>query len=247
MRTIHFAALAGLLVSTLATGATAEDPQTPAAAAVGGGGGPIAGTVVSTSNVASYTYVEVDTGDAVVWAAGPRTEVKEGDRVMIPDGTPMPDFYSPSLDRRFEVIYFASVIRVEGATTEAAPMGAGHHGASTGNSGAVELDVSGIERPEGGMTVAEIVEQRTDLVGKQVTLRGKVVKYNPGIMGKTWIHVRDGTSGPAGANDLTVTAPSASASVGDTVLVRGTVAIDKDLGYGYQYDVLIEDATVTTE
>jgi hypothetical protein len=35
--------------------------------------------------------------------------------------------------------------------------------------------------------------------------------------------------------------------VGDTVLVRGTVVLDKDFGYGYRYDLLIEDATVTIE
>jgi hypothetical protein len=239
--------LLGLLASSIPTGAAADDPNMPPAPAFGAGTAPIAGTVVSTSNAASYTYVEVDTGDAVVWAAGPRTEVKAGDRVFIPDGSPMPDFFSPSLDRRFELIYFASAIKVHGATPEAAPTGEGPHGAPVGNSGGAELDLSGIERPAGGLTVAEIVEQKAGLAGKEVTLRGKVVKYNPGIMGKTWIHVRDGTSGPGGVNDVTVTTASASASVGDTILVRGTVALDKDFGYGYQYDLLIEEANVTTE
>jgi hypothetical protein len=35
--------------------------------------------------------------------------------------------------------------------------------------------------------------------------------------------------------------------MGDTVTVSGVVVIDKDFGYGYAYDVIIEDAEVTVE
>jgi hypothetical protein len=244
VRTIQCAVLVclvGLLVDARPMGAEAGELHPPIGQSQDTAGSEIAGKVVSTMNAASYTYVEVDTGDAVVWAAAPRTEVTVGDRVFIPGGMPMPDFYSPTLDRRFEVIYFAPVIRVHGANPGSA------HGAPAAGAAAAEPDFSGIERPAGGMTVAELREQKADLGGKEVTLRGKVVKYNAGIMGKTWIHVRDGTSGPEGGNDVTVTTTSTDASLGDVVLVRGVVALDKDFGYGYQYDLLIEDATVTNE
>jgi len=65
------------------------------------------------------------------------------------------------------------------------------------------------------------------------------------IMGKNWLHVQDGTGGP-GANDLTVTCAT-TAKVGDIVLIRGTLVIDKDFGAGYKYDVMIEDAQITVE
>jgi hypothetical protein len=35
--------------------------------------------------------------------------------------------------------------------------------------------------------------------------------------------------------------------VGDVVLVRGQMAIDKDFGYGYEYEILVENASVTIE
>jgi len=35
--------------------------------------------------------------------------------------------------------------------------------------------------------------------------------------------------------------------VGDTVLVKGKVLLDQDFGYGYKYDVLVENAEVTVE
>ena len=91
----------------------------------------------------------------------------------------------------------------------------------------------------------EVYQEKDKLKGKRVTLRGKVVKYNEAIMGKNWLHLRDGT-GKDPTDDLTVTT-QAKAKVGDTVLVEGTVTLDKDLGAGYKYDVIIEDAKVKIE
>jgi hypothetical protein len=108
------------------------------------------------------------------------------------------------------------------------------------------VDVSGVARAEGGKTVAEVFAEKDSLAGKPVTLRGKVVKSNIGIMGKNWIHVRDG-SGSDGSNDLTVTTVSAQPNVGDTVVITGPVSVNKDFGMGYQYDVIVEDAQVTIE
>jgi hypothetical protein len=108
------------------------------------------------------------------------------------------------------------------------------------------VDVSGITKAEGGMTVAEVFAGKEQLAGKPVTLRGKVVKSNSGIMGKNWIHVRDG-SGAEGTNDLTVTTMTAQPNVGDTVLVTGPLVLNKDFGMGYQYDVIVEDADVKIE
>jgi hypothetical protein len=73
-------------------------------------------------------------------------------------------------------------------------------------------------------------------------VKGKAVKVNNGIMDRNWIHLQDGT-GAAGANDLLVTT-KATVNRGDVVVVRGTVALDKDFGAGYSYSLLIEDATV---
>jgi len=65
-------------------------------------------------------------------------------------------------------------------------------------------------------------------------------------MGRNWIHLRDGTTGEGDIGELTVTT-SASPEVGSTILVSGTVFIDRDFGYGYRYDLLIEDASITIE
>ena len=94
-------------------------------------------------------------------------------------------------------------------------------------------------------TVADVVGKATQLKDKPVKVNGQVVKYNAGIMGKNWIHLRDGSGTPAKSdNDILVTT-AAPAKVGDLVAVSGVVRNDKDFGAGYSYKVLIEDATLT--
>jgi hypothetical protein len=108
------------------------------------------------------------------------------------------------------------------------------------------VDLSGIEKAEGGKTIEEVFAEKDQLAGEAIVFRGKVVKTNAGIMGKNWLHIRDG-SGAEGTNNLTVTTTEVLPNVGDTVLVSGVVELNKDFGMGYQYDIIIDDADVTVE
>jgi len=129
------------------------------------------------------------------------------------------------------------------ATTPTMPPGETHPAPAP----AETVDLAGIAKAEGGKTVAEVFAEKDQLAGKPVTFRGKVVKTNANIMGKNWVHVRDG-SGAKGDNDLTVTTTSPSLpDVGDTVLVTGTLALDQDFGMGYQYAVIVQNAELTIE
>ena len=93
--------------------------------------------------------------------------------------------------------------------------------------------------------VADIFAKKAELSGKIITVHGKVVKVNLGIMGANWLHVQDG-SGEAGTNDITVTTRG-EAKVDDKVIITGTLSTDKDFGSGYKYAVIIENAVVTAE
>lgn len=206
------------------------------------------GKVTETMDAAGYTYVMVDTGSEQFWAAAPQFSVKVGDDVLVPEGMPMPNYHSKTLDRTFDMVYFVPSVMV-GGEMAAAPGGmpAGHP-PMMGGSPAVEptdIDLTGVAKADGGQTVAEVYAKKAELSGKPVTVRGKVVKYSPEIMGKNWLHIQDGT-GEAGSNDLTVTT-SVQAKMGDTVLITGKLSTDKDFGYGYQYDLIVEDAQVTVE
>jgi hypothetical protein len=207
------------------------------------------GKVLETMNAATYTYVRVDTGKATNWAAAQQFSVKVGDTVTITDGMPMPNYHSKTLDRDFDMVYFTGKAAVAGASDagvapKSVELPPGHPpiGAAAAQPG---TDFTGIKIPKNGKTVADIISNRTELNGKSVVVRGKVVKYNGGIMNKNWLHIRDG-SGKEGGNDLTVTT-DLDAKVGDTVLVKGQVVTDRDFGAGYKYDVILENAEVAVE
>ncbi len=224
---------------------TAPAVATPAAAPSAQGK---SGKVLETMNAGGYTYVNVDTGTEKIWAAAPEFKVKVGDAVIIPQGAAMPNYHSKSLNRDFDMVYFVDTVMVGGASAAQAnpQMPADHPNINErAKAPAVEVKLTGIKKAEGGQTVVEVFSNKKQLVGKEVKVRGKVVKFSPEIMGKNWIHLQDG-SGAAGTNDLTVTT-KVTAKVGDTVLVIGKVVADKDFGYGYKYDVILEDAKVTVE
>lgn len=245
--TFSLALLAGCSEEAPAPKTEAAKPSAQTAPAVPQAAPGKTGKVLETMDAAGYTYVQVDTGTEKFWAAAPQFAVKVGDDVVVPEGMPMPDYHSKTLDRTFDIVYFVPSVLVGGAANLAGDMPADHP-PMTGGKTVVEktaVDLSGIKAAEGGQTVADIFTKKAELAGKPVKVRGKVVKFSAEIMGKNWIHLQDGT-GEAGSNDLTVTT-SAMAKMGDTVLISGVLATDKDFGYGYAYGVIVEDAQVTVE
>ena len=204
----------------------------------------VTGPVLETMDASNYTYVKVKTPTGEVWAASTKFKVAVGDRVTFALETPMENFHSPNLNRDFPLIYFASRVAPEGepVTAPLAPLMAASHSSS---GGAGEPAVEPVALPAEATAIADVWSRRKALAGKTVTVRGKVVKFNPGILGRNWVHLQDGSGKAADkTNDLTVTT-DATVKVGDVVTFTGIVAIDQDFGAGYAYPVLLEKATLT--
>ncbi len=180
-----------------------------------------------------YTYAKIDQGGSAVWVAGPATKLVVGAKVGAMTGTPMTNFRSETLQRTFDQVLFVSSFPGAAPAAEA-PAG----------SAATEL-VEKVEPASGGQTIAAVFAGTDSLAGKPVVVRGKVVKVNSGIMGRNWVHLRDGTGAP-GTDDLLVTTAD-TAALGDLVVARGTLATNRDFGGGYKYAVLIEDATLAVK
>ncbi len=89
------------------------------------------------------------------------------------------------------------------------------------------------------VSISNLLANKKSYSGKVIKVKGKVTKYNPGIMGKNWVHIQDGTE-YEGAFDLTVTTDQAT-SVGEVITFEGKILLDKDFGYGYFYSVLMDD------
>ncbi len=246
--------LSVVLLVTLAVAGCKKKEAAPQQAA--GAQGPeaapsatIKGTILERLDAEPYSYLKLKTAQGESWVAVPKTDKEKGAEVVVGGAMPMNDFESKTLKRKFDLVYFGTLAGAEGAPAPAPAAGEqpapGNMAAQHAAAAAGPNDVGSVKVPKasGGdaRTVSEVYTQRSALKEKPVTIRGKVVKYNEGIMGRNWLHIRDGSGAAGKDNDLTITTAE-KAAVGDVVVVKGTVRVDKDFGAGYSYPVIVEDA-----
>jgi len=201
----------------------------------------VKGEVLEVREVDPYTYLRLRTKDGEIWAAVNRAPIKKGAEVTIENAAVMSNFESKSLNRKFDRIVFGTLA---GTATGAVPASRDASRVHQGLSQSPETaKVPKAQGPD-ARTVAEIVAKRIDLRDKPVTVRGKVVKFTSNVMGKNWVHLRDGSgSSKDDTHDVLVTTKD-QAQVGNVVVARGVVRTDVDLGSGYTYKVLIDAATL---
>lgn len=72
------------------------------------------GTVLSSIDVPSYTYIEVRQGKAVRWLAAATVKVNKGDTIRFDDGMVMTNHVSKTLNRTFSNITFVNRVEVGG-------------------------------------------------------------------------------------------------------------------------------------
>lgn len=199
-------------------------------------GNALTGTVLEVKDVDSYTYLRLKTKNGETWAAVGKAQIKKGSTVSIENTMVMTNFESKSLKKTFSTIVFGT-LPVSAKETASAHVGV----AKVQDSAPIK-----VSRATGAnaRTVAEIVAQGKNLKDKPVELHAQVVKFSPAIMGKNWMHLRDGSGSAAdGTNDILVTTADKT-KVGDVITVTGVVRLDKDFGAGYVYKVLIEDGNI---
>ena len=222
----------------------------------------LTGKVLELIQVPKYTYLRLSTATGEEWAAvGTTTSVKQGDTVTIAEASQMANFSSPTLNRTFATIYFGNL----GGGSSGEPALPSPTGASpfpsmlakppaTGQAEASPHGAAGAEDPgpgakverakgESGKTVSEVHAQRQALVGKTVKVHGRVTKV-VSVQGLTYLHLRDG-SGEAGRDDFDLMVTTkASPAVNAVVTVEGPVAVDRDVGIGKVYPVMLDTAQV---
>jgi hypothetical protein len=210
----------------------------------------VTGTVAETIDAGPYTYLRLKTPSGEVWAAVNEAKLKIGAEVTVSNAMWMANFESKTLNRKFDRILFGSLAGQGDAAAAGLP--AGHPPTAPGAAAAAVVppaqdpgDVRVDKAPgKDARTVAEIYASKATLKGVEVVVRGRVVKFNAEIMGRNWLHLRDGSgSAEKQDNDITVTTTDVVAK-GDVVTIRGKVALDQDFTAGYAYPVMIEGAKV---
>jgi hypothetical protein len=188
-----------------------------------------------------YTYAKVEEGGEQFWIAIPSSEIEEGGTYQFVGGLKKTNFYSRDFERTFPTILLVSGLvnaesgkRTDQMEQVMADVGQRVNQATT--------PASEIAPSEGGISLKELYQNRDKYAGKKVTVTGKCVKVNNEIMGRNWVHLQDGTMDGENPYDLTVTT-DALIMVGITVTMEGVIALDKDFGAGYRYDIIMENAS----
>ena len=193
--------------------------------------------VIQTS---SYTYLKMKEEGDVYWGAIPRNDAMlEGETYYFDNYMEMENFPSKELDKTFDKIYFIQVISDQPFSANTIP-NQSKQSEQMGKNTVGNMEIEPMDAIEGGITIAELFANKEKYEGKIVILRGHVVKYSEAIMNKNWAHIQDGTMS-GGDFDLTITTLG-EVEVGDIATFEGKVILNKDFGYGYAYDIILEDA-----
>jgi hypothetical protein len=197
-------------------------------------------TVQEVIQATSYTYLKVKEADSEFWMAVTKRQIEAGVKISFAGGLEMKNFESKDLQRTFETIYFVGSIVSGGAPAAQQSMTMPHPVKPE-----LEKKEVSIEPAEGGITIGELFANRDSYADKTVLIKGQVTKVNRAIMKRNWVHLQDGT-GDSGGFDLTVTT-TRQVNVGDVVTFEGKIALNKDFGSGYSYEVLMEQAKLQTK
>ncbi len=206
-------------------------------------------------HTSQYSYLRLkELGNPLIketdtlWVAVPIMESVSGDTLYYKGGFVMKDFKSKELNRLFkEVLFLDSLSRTSDfSKTEVSNMADNKYMPTSdttmmGKSKIAKIEIK-VEPLAGGISIADLYNKKASFSGKTIKVKGKVTKFSPEIMGKNWIHIQDGTESD-GKYDLTITT-DVTVKVGDVVAFEGVISLNKDLGYNYFYEVIMEEAKI---
>jgi hypothetical protein len=190
-----------------------------------------------------YTYLQVSEAGRKFWIATSKMEAEKGKLYLYRGGLMKTNFESLEFNRTFDTIFLvgnvidASAhpggnISQAGMTVNPdAPAGSNQPGQVADNS----------KNAANAIKLAALFKNKEKYADQVITVSGECVKVNNGIMGRNWIHIRDGSKLDGKPLDLTVTS-KLSIPVGQKVTLSGKIAVNKDFGAGYRYDIIMEDA-----
>lgn len=188
--------------------------------------------VIQTSN---YTYLQVNEKDNLIWIAVPKMEAQKDEAYYFIGGMEMGPFKSKELDRTFDQLLFLGGITKRTNSVKAEE-----------NTHKAEVKINKedikIEASDGCISIKELYANKEKYANKEVTVKGKVTKFSKKIMSRNWIHLQDGTN-HEGDFDLTITT-NEEVNIDDIVVITGKLTLDKDFGYGYFYNVIMEEGKV---
>lgn len=187
-----------------------------------------------------YSYLYVSENDDKYWIAVTKIPAEIGDTYYYKGGLMKKNFYSKEHDRTFETVYLVSDIRKQPAASGGSGSAVDQALSKIKGNALVDDAPINVKPVEGAVTLKELIFNAKKYEGKTIKVTGKCVKINPMIMGKNWIHIQDGSGHDL---DLTITTTE-NIPLGHVVTLEGIIALNKDFGAGYFYDIIMEGAVL---
>ena len=189
-----------------------------------------------------YVYVLVEENGRQFWISTGMKELNEGETYYYTESILKTQFESKEHNRVFDTLYLV---------TELVPASHGQdmHGfnASAMDEEQVQIIKKSIVKEQdssavfaGPVKIAELVDNPEKYAGKKVELTGVCTKINAGIMGRNWLHLKDGSRD---SYDLVVTSNDMPEK-GSEITLRAIVRLNVDLGSGYSYPILLENGVI---
>lgn len=204
-----------------------------------------------------YTYLRAKENGSEIWIAAPSFEAKVGGTYYYEQGFEMNNFEEKEIGKTFEKITFVEHISDQpGKKTDKTASAHSKMKSPHGNMNNMEANKMPIEarkpklnkqdisvnHSDGEVTIAKLYSEKDNFNGKIIKVRGIVTKINEEIMNRNWIHIQDGTEHQE-KFDLTITTQE-KAKTGDEIVFEGKISVNKDFGYGYKYEIIMEEAKI---
>lgn len=184
-----------------------------------------------------YVYIHVSEGVDKYWVATALKEISPGGTYFFRGGLLKTNFESKEYNRMFERIYLVSqFVPAKHGENTGSPSDITAPSGNQTNKVAVKT-VSKVEKAPGSISIADLVNNSQKYEGQTVQVSGQCVKINPKIMGRNWIHLKDGSKDDY---DLVITS-DVFVPEGTIITIKGTVVLNKDYGAGYKYDLILEN------
>lgn len=201
-------------------------------------------TVLATEtlNTKKYVYIKVTENGNTFWIATAKQPIEIGKNYYYRNPLLKTNFESREHNRMFDSIYLVSnlVSHNHGTGNLTADFSKPTPKTETSQKQVIETHTNTVVEHKGSLKIAELVANPKQYEGKTVQLSGKVVKVNPNIMKRNWLHLQDGSKNNY---DLVVTS-NTFVPEGQTVTMRAKVSLNKDFGAGYRYDLILEDGVL---
>jgi hypothetical protein len=188
-----------------------------------------------------YVYVYVTDEKQQYWVATMKKEITVGGTYFFRGGLLKTNFESKEYNRMFDKIYLVSQFvpathggDVHSGTTMKLPIKTDESEKSN-----PKKTEKRIKKP-GSVSIADLVSNPQKYEGQTVQVSGVCFKINPKIMGRNWIHLRDGSRDDF---DLVITS-NEFVPEGMEVTLKALVVLNKDYGSGYKYDLILENGKV---